>query len=76
MLLSFKDLEKASLQLSVQERALLAKLLLDTLDEDDNVDIEELWLTEAERRYQAYRAGKMSAKPAEKVFQEAYSKLK
>jgi hypothetical protein len=40
-----------AIELSRQERAILAEHLLATLDPGDDVDAEELWLREAERRY-------------------------
>ena len=37
------------MELSRHDRALLAKHLLATLDPDDDADVEELWIEEAER---------------------------
>jgi putative addiction module component (TIGR02574 family) len=64
-----------AIELSRQERAILAEHLLATLDPGDDVDAEELWLREAERRYAEYRAGKMGSKPAEQVFKDARRRL-
>lgn len=58
------------MELSRQERAILAEHLLATLDPGDDVDAEELWLQEAEKRYTEYRAGKIGSKPAEQVFKD------
>jgi putative addiction module component (TIGR02574 family) len=70
------DIEKDAMELSVQDRSILAERLLATLDPGDDEDAEELWLEEAEKRYQAYRAGTVNAKPAEDVFKEARARLK
>jgi len=73
---SVAELENEAKGLSVQERARLAHQLIASLDAGEDVDAEEVWLEEAERRYQAYRQGKLAAKPADKVFHEAKSRLK
>jgi len=51
------EIESEAMQLSRQERALLVERLLTTLDVGEDVNAEELWLQEAERRYQEYRGG-------------------
>lgn len=71
-----QDIEKDALQLSTHDRALLVEHLLATLDQEEEEDIEEAWLQEAEKRYQAYRAGKMKARSAEQVFNDAAKKSK
>ncbi|MBS0431705.1 MAG: addiction module protein [Proteobacteria bacterium] len=43
-------LEQEALHLPVQERARLAQRLLESLDELSDSEVEQLWLTEAERR--------------------------
>ena len=47
----------------------------DCIDAGKDVDAEAVWLEEAERRYQAYREGKETAKPADQVYREAKSQL-
>lgn len=65
------QVERDAMQLPHSERALLAEHLLATLDSGYDQDAEELWLREAERRYQHYRAGASVSKPAEQVFKDA-----
>jgi len=72
---TFSDIESEAMQLSRQERALLVERLLTTLDFGEDVNAEELWLQEAERRYQEYRAGRLASKPAEQVFEDAKKRL-
>jgi len=72
---TFSDIESEAMQLSRQERALLVERLLTTLDFGEDVNAEELWLQEAERRYQEYRAGRQASKPAEQVFEDAKKRL-
>ena len=72
-------LEKIELEtqrLSKQERAFLADRLLSSLDGEDHNDIEEAWITEAERRYKEYKDGKRPGSTAEEVFAEAERILK
>jgi len=56
--------------------ALSCKEKNDPLDSGDDVDAEEAWLNEAERRYQEYRAGKLASRSADAVFEDALSNLK
>jgi putative addiction module component (TIGR02574 family) len=72
---TLSEIESEAMQLSRQERAVLVERLLTTLDVGEDVDAEELWLQEAERRYQEYRAGRMSSKPAAQVFEDAKKRL-
>jgi putative addiction module component (TIGR02574 family) len=64
------EIAKDAMELPLRERALLVEHLLATLDKGEDVDAEEMWLEEAEKRYQNYRAGKIRAKPADKVFEQ------
>ena len=68
---SLDQVETDAMQLPHGERALLAERLLATLDSDYDEDAEEVWLREAEKRYQQYRAGAVASKPAEQVFEDA-----
>ena len=73
---SAQELEREARQLSVRERGHLIHNLIATLDIGEDVDAEEEWLEEAERRYQAYRTGLLTAKPAHQVLKEARARLK
>lgn len=73
---SVAELEREARRLSEQERALLAQHLIASIDPGQDVDAEAAWLEEAERRYQAYRQGKLTTKPVDQVFREAKSQLK
>jgi putative addiction module component (TIGR02574 family) len=54
---TLSEVERNAMELSRRERAILVEHLLATLDPGDDVDSEELWLQEAEKRYAEYRAG-------------------
>ena len=45
------EIEKDALTLSDHDRTALAQHLIETLDKDEDEDVEEVWLKEAERRY-------------------------
>jgi putative addiction module component (TIGR02574 family) len=64
-----EELEKDDLTLPRPERARLIEKLLASLDTGQDEDVEELWLAEAERRYQEYRSGALDGKPAGAVFE-------
>ncbi len=72
---TLSEIESEVMQLSRQERVELVERLIATLDVDEDVDAEELWLQEAERRYQEYRAGCIASKPAVQVFEDAKKRL-
>lgn len=73
---SIAELEQEASLLSKKDRAVLAHHLIASIDPGEDVDAEAAWLEEGERRYQAYRQGKLSGKPAEQVFCDAKSKLR
>ena len=47
-----------ALDLDLKDRARLAERLLESLDGVSEEEIQELWLDEAERRIEEYRAGR------------------
>jgi len=61
--------------LSLEERAQLAGMLLLTLDEPTESEVERLWLEEAERRLQEWREGQVKGIPAEEVFNRAVTDI-
>ena len=63
-----KDIVAEALDLPLTERAELASQLLDSLDDLSEEESDQLWADEGERRYAAYKAGKIEAVAAEEVF--------
>ena len=59
---------QVALALPSEERAALADRLLQSLDEDDQSEIDRLWVQEAEDRLAAYDRGELQAIPGEEVF--------
>ena len=65
---SLSDLEAEFRRLPAQDRAKLIRRLLTTLESENDGDVEQLWLDEAERRLAAYRRGETTTHPGEEVF--------
>ena len=65
------EILRAALSLDVRDRARLAEQLLASLDSLTEDEVERLWADEAERRLREFRAGRVSAVPAEEVAQKA-----
>jgi putative addiction module component (TIGR02574 family) len=72
----FKELEKQARALSAREKAELARVLIDDLDSSTDANAEQLWIEEAQRRYDAFAAGKLTALPGEEVMRRARQRLK
>ncbi|MDP2400558.1 MAG: addiction module protein [Actinomycetota bacterium] len=72
---NIEALAKETMALDIEDRALLAGRLLLSLDEPSASELERLWLDEAERRLEAYRAGLVQGIPADDVFRRAISEL-
>lgn len=70
-----KKIESEAMSLDIHSRASLAGKLLLSLDEPSPSEVERLWLDEAERRLDEYRAGKVQALPGEEVFTRAIAEL-
>ena len=72
----FDDLEKRVRALSREEKAALARVLIDQLDPVNEPGVEELWLEEARRRYEAYRKGEIQSIPGDEAMARARSRLR
>ena len=68
---SVKELERQARQLSAEERAQLAELLLESLHEGPIAEIEAAWAVEIQERVAAFERGELRTYPAEEVFAEA-----
>jgi len=67
--------QQQAMHLPLKERALLIKVLIDELDELDEKNLEQLWIKEASRRFQEFKAGNINAMPAADVFYNARTNL-
>lgn len=64
------DLENEVLKLDPPTRAWLAEVLLRSLDDLAEEEVEALWLDEAERRERAWDSGEVQGIPADQVMRE------
>lgn len=71
----FDEVEKQSRLLSVQEKARLARILVQELDPLTEDDVEQAWIVEAERRYEGYLNGNVDALPGDEVLARVRSRL-
>jgi putative addiction module component (TIGR02574 family) len=72
----FHDLEMQARALPVKEKAALARLLIEELDMTVDADAEQLWIDEAQRRYDAYQKGELEPRPGDEVMARARNRLK
>ncbi len=71
-----EEFENKAKSLPLKDRAALIESLISSLDELDKTECEELWAQEADKRYQAYKAGTITSRLAEAVFSDAREMLK
>jgi putative addiction module component (TIGR02574 family) len=72
----FDELEKQTRALTREEKAALARRLIEELDSAPDVNVEQLWIDEAQRRYDAYRRGELEPVPGEEAIERARKRLK
>ena len=72
---NLKKCKVSALKLPVAERAALAEFLIESLDDLDDAENERLWVEVAERRYKAYKKGRITARPAADAIRDARKKM-
>jgi len=70
-----EELKKKSRLLTVQEQATPARILIEGLDASTDSNVEQLWVAESQRRYQAYIRGEIEAFPGDEVMTRARKRL-
>jgi putative addiction module component (TIGR02574 family) len=70
------QLAQQSRLLTAEEKATLARILIEELDAPTDTDVEQIWIAEAHRRYQAYLKGEIEAHPGDEVMTRARNRLK
>jgi len=70
-----RDIQKEVLALDSKGKNELLKSLISDLDTETDVNVEKLWLQEAQTRYAELKSGKIKALPATEVLASARSKL-
>ena len=76
MSIQLEDLQRQVRSLAPNEKAALARLLIEELDQTFDGDVEQLWINEAQRRYQAYLKGEINVQPGDEVMKRARARLK
>ncbi len=72
----FEKITSETLSLPTVERAELAEILIQSLDEKEDEDIRTAWLQEIRQRDREIRSGKAVLKPADQVLSEAREQLR
>ena len=73
----FDEVQKQAQQLTVQEKAALAHLLIEELDSASDADnVEQLWIEESQRRYEAYLRGELKTVAGDEAMTNARNRLK
>jgi hypothetical protein len=73
---SIENLAEQAMSLSVEARARLADLLVESLDTDELGRIERLWISEAKRRRDEVREGKVETIPGAEGLRRVRDTLK
>ena len=71
----FDDLERQARGLSPNEKATLARILIEELDPALDPEVEQLWIAEAQRRYEAFLKGELKTLPGDEVMARARRRL-
>ena len=75
MTLTFDQLEQEALALPDAQRAELAKHLWETLEPAVDPEVEAAWMSEAQRRMEELRSGRVQGIPGDKVMARIRQKL-
>jgi putative addiction module component (TIGR02574 family) len=73
--MSFEEVKSLALQLSVKQRAELAKQLLDSTDNPSPEELEELWAEEFDRRLTVFERGEMRSLSREEMLKRVKATL-
>ncbi|MGH9959734.1 MAG: addiction module protein [Pyrinomonadaceae bacterium] len=72
----FDELEKQARLLTPQEKATMARIHNEELDPSADSQVEQMWIAESQRRYQAYLNGQIASLPGNEVMSRARTRLK
>lgn len=72
----FDEVQKQAQMLTAQEKAALAHLLIEELDAPLDADVEQLWIAESQRRYEAYLKGELEAVAGDEAMVNARNGMK
>ena len=72
----FEEVEKQARMLTPQEKASLARILIEELDATSDTEVEQLWIKESQDRYEAYLRGELKTVSGEEVMSRLRDRLK
>ena len=75
-MVKFDDITTKALSLPLDNRAELAELLIQSVNEEDGEQVKSDWIAEIRRRDQEIREGKAVTKPAAQALREARELLR
>lgn len=76
MAMPAQSIETEALSLSVEDRTRLVVHLLESIEQrptSDATQVERAWISESNRRYQAYLRGEEEAIPVKEVFSDLWA---
>ena len=73
--ITLNEVKNEAMLLSIKERAALILELLESLDPVQDAEIENAWISEAEKRYARYVAGETKIRSATEVFANIQAQL-
>ncbi|GAG13180.1 unnamed protein product [marine sediment metagenome] len=76
MMSKFEEVTSKAMTLPPENRAELAELLIQSLDEREDEEVRSAWLSEIRRRDREIRSSASVTKPAEQVLREAREELR
>lgn len=76
MVTSFEQLAEQAMSLPSESRARLADLLVESLEGDDLGQTEQLWITEAKRRRDEVRTGRVKTVSGDDALREVRDSLR
>ncbi len=71
----FEELEGLARSLAPKEKAALARILIEELDNSLDAEAEQLWIDEAQRRYDAFLRGELEPRAGDEVIARARDRL-
>ncbi len=71
----FDQVQKQAQMLTTEEKAALVHLLIEELDSSADGAVEQMWLEESRRRYDAYLNGELEAVNGDEVMARAKNRL-
>ena len=72
---SLTDVTQEALSLSVEDRAVLAQRVWESMEHFSSADVEKAWMDEVDRRWREIEEGKVQCQPAAEVMRRARESL-